>query len=343
MTVIESACVSRDPVQYVRVKPRIHDQKVSIHHWQLRDLVLTRQEPYATGLIVPTGQDVFEYNYKTGHREFLMSEIGYPPTCMTTGFGYVAAGGQRGDLTLRNLENENQMTITTSPNCTINNGLCLSQVHGNTRLLVANNDATIRVFTVPYLEHIDTLNFRTAVNHTAVSPDGGKMVAVGDDNNVHLFAITLSGRYDLVATMAASRDANFSVSWNHTSDKFAVASQDGTVHVWDIRNRQPLCKFGGNQNTSITKGAARCVKFTQSGAVDLLAFTEHVSHVNIIDARTFDAMQTIRVGPAAYDTPITGLSFSPDSQSMFVGLEGAILEYKVDTGMRRRFPRGALL
>lgn len=90
------------------------------------------------------------------------------------------------------------------------------------------------------------------------------------------------------------------------------------MHVWDIRSRDPLAKFSG-LHPSITKGAARCVKFTQTGAVDLLAFTEHVSHVHIVDARTFDGQQTLRVGSVGHDTPITGLCFSNDSQKMFVG------------------------
>ncbi|KAI8341738.1 WD40-repeat-containing domain protein [Chlamydoabsidia padenii] len=268
--------------------------------------------------------------------------MGYPPTCMTAGYGYWAAGGNRGDLTLRDLNGDYQVSITTSPSCTINNGLCFAKHGQDIHLVVSNNDATIRVYSVPHLQLLETIDFRTSVNHSSASPDGSMMISVGDDNNIHLFKLNTNGHYELMSNMAVSRDANFSVSWNHSSDKFAVASQDGTVHVWDIRSQLPLCKFGGEHNT-ITKNAARCVKFTQTGAVDLLAYSEHVSHVNIIDARTFDTQQTLRVGPAGFDTPITGLSFSPDSRSMFVGLENAILEYQLDTSSRRQFPRGSLL
>ena len=79
------------------------------------------------------------------------------------------------------------------------------------------------------------------------------MIVVGDDKKVHLFSVTPGGRYDMVATMAASKDANFSVSWTANSDKFAVASQDGSVHVWDIRHREPLYCFNGVGNVSIRK------------------------------------------------------------------------------------------
>jgi hypothetical protein len=74
-----------------------------------------------------------------------------------------------------------------------------------------------------------------------------------------------------------------------------------------------------------------------------LAFTEHVSHVHVIDARTFDGQQTLRIGSNRYDTPITGLSFSVDSKNMFVGLENSILDFNIDTGIRRRFPGGLLI
>ncbi|KAI8646240.1 WD40-repeat-containing domain protein [Parasitella parasitica] len=342
MTIIDTSCVSSDTNMYVQPKPTVHDQKVTIHHWQLRDLLLTDDDHHKNQLIIPTGQDIFRYNYKTGQKSYLLKDIGYPPTCMASGYGYWAAGGQRGDLTLKDTSSDYQVSITTSPGCTINNGLSFSYLNGEIRLLVSNNDASIRVFTVPDLELIDTLDFRTAVNHTSVSPDGKKMITVGDDNRVQLFNITSSGHYELATTMAVSRDANFSVAWNHSSEKFAVSSQDGSVHVWDIRSRNPLARFAG-LHPSITKGAARCVKFTQTGAVDLLAFTEHVSHIHIVDARTFDGQQTLRVGPVGHDTPITGLTFSNDSQKMFVGLENAILDFNIDTGSRRRFAYGALL
>ncbi|KAI8342154.1 WD40-repeat-containing domain protein [Chlamydoabsidia padenii] len=260
---------------------------------------------------------------------------------MTIGHGYWATGGERGDLTLCDI-NSHHKIILASPSRSINNGLCFSKSRQDLRLLVSNNDATLRIFSVPLLQQLETIEFQSPVNQASVSPDESMMVSVGDDSTVHLFKLNSNGHYEKMSTMAASRDANFSVSWNHSSEKFAVASQDGTVHVWDIRSQVPLCKFGGEQNT-ITKTAARCVKFSQGGAVDLLAYSEHVSHVSIIDARTFDTQQILRVGPANRDTSITGLSFSPDSHKMFVGLENAILEYQLNTGSRRQFPGGSLI
>ncbi|RCH84383.1 hypothetical protein CU098_006625 [Rhizopus stolonifer] len=253
---------------FVQPRPIVHDQQVTVHHWQLRDLLLTDKQ-FRNEVIVPVGHDIIKYNYVTGKKEFLLEDIGYNSTCMAAGFGYLATGGQHGDLTLKDIKGD-------------------------------------------FERYFESQNF------TSVSPDGEKMVAVGDDNSVLLFNISYSGRYELAQTMNVSKDANFSVAWNHTSEKFAVSSQDGSVHVWDIRHSNPVAKFKGI-NPSVTKGAARCVKFTQSGGVDLLAFTEHASHVHIVDARTFDEQQTLKIASTIYDAPLTGLCFSSDSSRMFVG------------------------
>ncbi|KAG0736951.1 hypothetical protein G6F23_010641 [Rhizopus arrhizus] len=317
MTIIETECIPNMDV-YVHPRPIVHDQQVSVHHWQLRDLLLTDKQ-FEDEIVVPAGRDIVKYNYINEKRECILEDIGYNSTCIASGFGYVATGGQYGNLIIKDVKSNYKKSITSAPGCTINNGLCFSQcLNGEIRLLVSNNDSSIRTFSVPELNLVDTLDFKLAVNNSSVSPDGEKMVAVGDDNRVLLFNVSYSGNYELTQTMAVSKDANFSVAWNHASDKFAVSSQDGSVHVWDVRHSNPVAKFNGI-NPSITKGAARCVKFTQSGAIDLLAFTEHVSHVHVVDARTFDGKQTIKILSTAYDAPLSGLCFSTDSSKMFVG------------------------
>jgi WD40 repeat protein len=96
--------------------------------------------------------------------------------------------------------------------------------------------------------------------------------------------------------MTASNDAGFSAAWNASSDKFAVASQDGFVSVWDIRSSEKLAKISSKQVKSLleilsvlnrlylnrqktpqnpqVKGAVRCLKFSPSGPIDLLMFSE---------------------------------------------------------------------
>jgi secreted PhoX family phosphatase len=69
---------------------------------------------------------------------------------------------------------------------------------------------------------------------------------------------------------------------------------------------------------------------------------QHVAYVNLVDARTFNDRQTIRVSPPGGDQHVAGMAFSPDSQALFVGLEHTMLKFDIDTRLRRSFPEGAL-
>jgi hypothetical protein len=86
--------------------------------------------------------------------------------------------------------------------------MCISKQGNNVRLLVCNNDETvllfviqIKIFSVPELERIQTIQFPTAVNYASISPDGRKMIAVGDSPHVFMFNITSNGDYVKTATL----------------------------------------------------------------------------------------------------------------------------------------------
>jgi WD40 repeat protein len=269
-----------------------------------------------------------------------------------------------------------------------------SDANSDTRLLVCNNDETIKVYSLPSLQRLTTLGLPTAVNHgtflndintfipviASVSPDGRRLAAVGDSNQIFIFDITAGGYYQRIATLAGTNDAGFSCSWNYSSEKLAVSSQDGFVSVWDMRyvhttnsaapsgtsfnpssgapprpsastassqihlQRDPtkLACIPSAQHPQV-KGACRTVKFSPSPSIDLLAFTEHVNYVNFVDARTFDGKQSYRVSPPGTDMHLSGVCWTPDSRGVFLGLEATVLEFDVDTISRRSFPRGTLI
>jgi hypothetical protein len=69
----------------------------------------------------------------------------------------------------------------------INNAMCISKHpkgSDGARLLICNNDETIKAYTLPGLQRVASISLPTAVNYCSVSPDGTKMVAVGDSNQV---------------------------------------------------------------------------------------------------------------------------------------------------------------
>jgi WD40 repeat protein len=129
----------------------------------------------------------------------------------------------------------------------INNAISISKHGGQQRILLCNNDETIKVYSLPDLQRITTLSFPTAVNYASVSPDGRKMVVVGDTSQVFMYNITHDGTYEKIGSMTASNDAGFSCAWNQSSEKFAVANQDGFVNVWDIRSSNKIAQIPSSQ------------------------------------------------------------------------------------------------
>ena len=62
------------------------------------------------------------------------------------------------------LKRSAQLTVGGS----INNALCICK-HGNeTRILICNNDETIKIYSLPDLQRITSITFPTAVNYASV-------------------------------------------------------------------------------------------------------------------------------------------------------------------------------
>jgi hypothetical protein len=56
----------------------------------------------------------------------------------------------------------------TSVGGSINNALCISEHLGGTRLLISNNDETIKVYSLPGLQRLTSIQLPTAVNYGMV-------------------------------------------------------------------------------------------------------------------------------------------------------------------------------
>lgn len=164
----------------------------------------------------------------------------------------------------------------------------------------------------PEMEKVDRITLNTPVNHASVSSDGRSMVAVGDTNEVFVFAVSSTGHVTLTdtiegmftwsanlleqswknATFTAADDASFSTSWSRSGDGFAIASQDGSVTIFDRRYLEPVKRFHSYQRGP--SGAARVVKYSQ-GPNELLAFTEQKNYIHVIDARTYEYSEAIYI------------------------------------------------
>ncbi|KDQ53248.1 hypothetical protein JAAARDRAFT_439184 [Jaapia argillacea MUCL 33604] len=229
------------------------------------------------------------------------------------------------------------------------------------RVAVSNNNCTVRFYDVSLrisagggqrLDEVGCLTLDVPVNHSSVSPDGRTLLSVGDSPQVYMHHISGGSKpnFEPITKLALpvsstsspipmytyytygsgpSPPASFSTTFSASGSKFAVASQEGMVVVWDVRSSKPMKTFYSDRTrvsirTRRASGAAsgwmyeevfdpaewnrggpggkapgwglRSVKFGGHGeGKEILTFTEHTSLLHVIDAKTFETEEVIRV------------------------------------------------
>lgn len=232
------------------------------------------------------------------------------------------------------------------------------------RLAVSNNDWKVKFYDVPICEdsapkeirQCGMLKLEEPVNHSSISPDGRTLLSVGDSPRIYLHHITGGSRitFNPIVTLSvpppdtrlfsAALAASFSTAFSTDGMKFAVASQEGVVAVWDVRSTKPVkviqtdktrLPTGLHGNSEFndwlsddpndwTRGGSRApgwgarnVKFGSGGTSgrpgkELMTFTEHTSLLHVFDARTFEQEEIVRVPDVSKRKTVSPRSlFSP--------------------------------
>ncbi|GLB40695.1 putative WD40 repeats [Lyophyllum shimeji] len=230
------------------------------------------------------------------------------------------------------------------------------------RIGISNNDCTVKFYNVPIrgqtkrsIDEVGSLRLNVPVNHSSISPDGRTLLSVGDSAKVYLHRMTGGARitFSPIATLKlpppsssyspSSLTASFSTAFSSDGSKFAVASQEGLVAVWDVRSSKPMKVFQTDQSR-ISSGSGsgngnggasgwlveeafdwapgsfrapgwsvRNVKFGGEGDKEIMTFTEHTSLLHVVDARTFETEEivqvpTVRERPPAQTSPSASAS-----------------------------------
>lgn len=235
------------------------------------------------------------------------------------------------------------------------------------RVAVSNNDCTVKFFDVNVrgtkgvdgppkrISEVGALRLDVPVNHSSISPDGRTLLSVGDSPQVYLHGMTGGARITFtplaqltlppfdphpsphLVHSASALPASFSTAFSPSGSKFAVASQEGMVAVWDVRSRKPMKVFmtdrsrlppggmggSGNRPMGTASGwlyddawdwtmpahrapgwGVRNVKFSSGiGGKEVMTFTEHTSLLHVIDATTFEHEEIVRVPAIVADPP----------------------------------------
>lgn len=127
-------------------------------------------------------------------------------------------------------------------------------------------------------------------------------------------------KLQVIESLKGHLDFSFSSAWHPDGRILATGNQDTTCRLWDIRNlSQSMAVIKGRM------GAIRALKFTSDG--QFLAMAEPADFVHIFDTKS----GYVKCQEIDLFGEIAGISFSPDTESLFVGIAdrtyGSLLEY----------------
>ncbi|KAG7029618.1 SPBC2A9.03, partial [Cucurbita argyrosperma subsp. argyrosperma] len=294
----ESLPISRDELEKLRNllwATSKHDvylmQNYSVMHWS-SSLRRGKEVLNVAKQIVPTVK-------RPGVSSQSLSRVQI--STMTVKENLIVAGGFQGELICKYVNNPGVAfctKMTTEENAITNAVDIFQNPDGATRVVAANNDAKIRIYDAKTFTCLNGFTFGWSVNSTAVSPNGKMLAVLGDR---HL-------------------DYSFASAWHPDGHILATGNQDTTCRLWDIRNTsKSLAVLKGRM------GSIRCVKFSSDGK--FLSTAEPADFVHIYESRTgYEQAQEIDLFGE-----IAGISFSPDTEALFVGVAdriyGSVLEF----------------
>ncbi|KAJ4799512.1 Transducin/WD40 repeat-like superfamily protein [Rhynchospora pubera] len=309
--------------------------KSTILHFQLRNLVWATSKH---DVYLMSHHSVLHWSALTSEKKELIDVQGHVapsekhPGSLLEGFyqtqvstlavkdNLLVAGGFQGEIICKFLDREgiSYCCRTTFDENAITNAIEIyNGPSGGVHFMASNNDSGVRVFDMERFFLCRTFRFDWPVNHTALSPDGKLLVVVGDNPEALLLDST-SGK--TIHELKGHVDFSFASAWNPDGFTFATGNQDKTCRVWDTRNlSKSVTVLRGNL------GAIRSVRFTSDGRY--MAMAEPADFVHIFDvASGYNERQEMD-----FFGEISGISFSPDTEALFIGVwdrsYGSLLQY----------------
>lgn len=238
----------------------------------------------------------------------------------------LVAGGFQGELICKHLDRPGVSfcSRTTYDDNAITNAIEIyDSPSGAVHFTASNNDCGIRNFDMEKFQLSKHFRFPWPVNHTSLSPDGKLLLIVGD-NPESMLVDSQNGK--TIAPLSGHLDYSFASSWNPDGVTFATGNQDKTCRIWDMRNlSKSVAVLKGNL------GAIRSIRHSSDGKY--MAIAEPADFVHVYDVKSgYEKEQEID-----FFGEISGISFSPDTESLFIGVwdrtYGSLLEY----GLRHNY------
>ncbi|GKV36906.1 hypothetical protein SLEP1_g44989 [Rubroshorea leprosula] len=232
----------------------------------------------------------------------------------------LVVGGFQGELMCKHL---NQQGVSFCSRATHDDNAITNAVEiyvtpsGAVHFTASHNDCGVRDFDVEKYQLSKHFHFPWPVNHSSLSPDGKLLTIVGD-NPEGMLVDSSSGK--TVASLQGHLDFSFASAWHPDGVTFATGNQDKTCRVWDVRNlSKSVAALKGNL------GAIRSIRYTSDG--EYMAIAEPADFVHLYDVKS----GYVREQEIDFFGEISGISFSPGTESLFIGVwdrtYGGLLEY----------------
>ncbi|CAL4885075.1 unnamed protein product [Urochloa decumbens] len=320
---------------YYEFRQNTRSVESTILHFQLRNLVwaTSKHDVYLMSICsirhwsVMSGVDTEVVNIK-GH----VAPTEKHPRSLLEGFSQtqvssfavkdnlLVAGGFQGEIICKHLDREGISFCcrTTYDDNAITNAVeIFSTSSGAVHFIASSNDSGVRDYDMERFQLCKHFQFKWPVNHTSLSPDGKVAVIVGDDPD-GLLIDAKSG--ETLHSMKGHRDYSFASAWSPDGLTFATGNQDKTCRIWDVRNlSKSVHVLRGNL------GAIQSIRFTSDGR--FISMAEPADFVHIFDVKSdYNRRQELD-----FFGEISGMSFSPDTDALFVGVcdrvYGSLLQF----------------
>nr|AHG30905.1 putative WD-repeat protein [Narcissus tazetta] len=320
---------------YYEFRCNTRSVKSTILHFQLRNLVWATSKH---DVYLMSHNSVVHWSALTSKKSEVMNMSGHVapsekhPGSFLEGFSQtqastlavkdklLVAGGFQGELICKHTDREgiSYCFRTTHDENAITNAVEIyNSDSGAVHFLASNNDCGIRDFDMEKFQVSKHFRFPWPVNHTSLSPDGKLLAIVGDDPE-GLLVDAHTGK--IVKELHGHKDYSFASAWHPDGNVFATGNQDKTCRLWDVRNlSESLAVFRGNI------GAIRSIRFASDGK--FMAMAEPADFVHIFDVGS----GYVKRQELDFFGEISGMSFSPDTEALFVGIwdrtYGSLLQY----------------
>ncbi|KAL5737223.1 hypothetical protein ACOSP7_029984 [Xanthoceras sorbifolium] len=320
---------------YYEFRRNSRSVKSTILHFQLRNLVWATSKH---DVYLMSHYSVVHWSSLTCSRSQVLNVSGHVaptekhPGSLLEGFSQtqvstlavkdklLVAGGFQGELICKHLDRPGVSfcSRTTYDDNAITNAVEIyASPSGAVHFTASNNDCGVRDFDMEKYQLSKHFRFGWPVNHSSLSPDGKLLVIVGD-NPDGLLVDSDSGK--TIMSLSGHLDFSFASAWHPDGVTFATGNQDKTCRIWDARNlSKSVAVLKGNL------GAIRSIRYSSDGRY--MATAEPADFVHVYDAKSgYEEEQEID-----FFGEISGISFSPDTESLFIGVwdrtYGSLLEY----------------